>query len=405
MTLPSQHGRIASRRSYMYQRRRSRRGRLLLVGIIIVAICIAGWYFLYFLPGQDDEAGDLNPQDRNLVAAENGSTPSIQSPRPIEHPVRTSSSQAQSNEAVDQPQVRLEPVIPSETTTSTDPGVRQSPQVGEHTSVSEPREPIDPQQRDRAVELMNSGMEYLNVNKPVEGRQYLTFALDTGALGSGDERIVREQLTALNAQMIFSPEVISGDPYAQQYTIASGDVLSQIPRKQGLSVDWRFLQSINNITDPRRIRAGQRIKLITGPFHAVVHKRDFRMDIYLGEISDWIYVCSFPVGLGEYNSTPTGMFQVRLHSKLINPQWVNPRTGKRYESDDPDNPIGERWIGLQGVSEAVRDLSGYGLHGTIEPESIGKESSLGCIRLRADDVELVYQMLVEERSTVEIRAD
>jgi len=406
MTLPSQHGRIASRRSYMYRRRRSRRGRVVIVGIIIVAICVAGWYFLYFRPGQSNEADEQGEQNRNMVVAEKPSTRSIQPQRSVERPVRPAVSQNLLGESNERTPVIEPPPASRETPVVTvDPGDNQHSSTIEHQPASVPYEPVDPQQRDRAFELMKSGLEYLNINKPVEGRQYLTLALDTRALGGGDERSVREKLTALNAQLVFSPEVIPGDPYAQQYTIASGDVLSQIPRKKGLAVDWRFLQSINGIPDPRRIRAGQRIKLVTGPFHAVVHKRDFRMDLYLGEIGDWIYVCSFPVGLGEFNSTPTGLFQVRLHSKLMNPQWVNPRTGKRYEPDNPDNPIGERWIGLEGVSEAVRDLRGYGLHGTIEPESIGRESSLGCIRLRADDVELIYQMLVEERSTVEIRGD
>jgi lipoprotein-anchoring transpeptidase ErfK/SrfK len=73
-----------------------------------------------------------------------------------------------------------------------------------------------------------------------------------------------------------------------------------------------------------------------------------------------------------------------------------------YTANDPDNPIGDRWIGLEGVSEAIRDLTGYGIHGTIEPESIGRQESMGCIRLRNDDVELLYEMLVERESTVEV---
>jgi len=405
MTLPSQHGRTASRRSYMYQRRRSHRGRLAAIVFFFIVICVAAWYFIFFRTGSSDEAENQSDQIQDSLAVNSPAPSSIQPQQPVERPQRPVSSPNQVNEATDRSsESQTPPVVQNRPAVTPEPQVQQ-PQVRPSQPTAPPREAVDPQLRSRALELMRSGVEFLSINKPIEGRQYLTRALDSGALNSAEEQHVREQLTALNAQLVFSPEVIPGDPFAQQYTIASGDVLSQVPRKQGLNIDWRFLQSINNIPDPRRIRAGQRIKLVTGPFHAVVHKRDFRLDLYLGEIGNWVYVCSFPVGLGEYNSTPTGVFQVRLHSKLVNPEWVNPRTGKRFLPDDQDNPIGERWIGLQGVSDAIRDLRGYGLHGTIEPESIGRESSLGCIRLSADDVELIYEMLVEERSTVEIRGD
>ncbi len=39
----------------------------------------------------------------------------------------------------------------------------------------------------------------------------------------------------------------------------------------------------------------------------------------------------------------------------------------------PNNPVGRAWIGL--------DLPGYGIHGTPEPEKVGRTESLGCFRL------------------------
>jgi L,D-transpeptidase catalytic domain len=36
---------------------------------------------------------------------------------------------------------------------------------------------------------------------------------------------------------------------------------------------------------------------------------------------------------------------------------------------------------------------GYGIHGTDEPESIGKSASHGCVRLRNEDIETLYQMV------------
>ena len=93
---------------------------------------------------------------------------------------------------------------------------------------------------------------------------------------------------------------------------------------------------------------------------------------------------------------------VKPDSKLVNPEWRNPRTRELFLPDDPANPIGERWIGLVGVDAHLAASEGIGIHGTIEPESIGRQASMGCVRMLPDDVALVYGMLVEG-STVEIR--
>jgi lipoprotein-anchoring transpeptidase ErfK/SrfK len=96
------------------------------------------------------------------------------------------------------------------------------------------------------------------------------------------------------------------------------------------------------------------------------------------------------VGIGKDGTSPIGKFAVL--EKIENPQYTDP-DGKVIEGDDPANPLGERWIGL-GDS--------YGIHGTIDPESIGKAESRGCIRLRDADIIEVYNFLVVG-SVVEIR--
>jgi lipoprotein-anchoring transpeptidase ErfK/SrfK len=164
---------------------------------------------------------------------------------------------------------------------------------------------------------------------------------------------------------------------------------------------------------------GQRLKVVRQPLHAVVHKGEYRLDLWAGpplppgatsipdpgpdgQAQGWTFIRSFRVGLGDGNSTPVGLFVVRPNSKLINPEWVNPRTRERFAADDPKNPIGERWIGLQGVDERSRPFLGYGIHGTIEPDSIGRQMSMGCVRLLPGDVEVVYDLLMPGVSTVRI---
>lgn len=233
----------------------------------------------------------------------------------------------------------------------------------------------------------------------------LTLALHSPGVTDDEAQRIRDELTRLNQRLVFSPEIAPGDPFAIGYTVESGDSLGKLPRKFGLHCEYQFIKRINNIHDERRLRVGQKLKLLTGPFHAVIDKRAFRMDLYLGDGDKRVFVRSLPVGLGEYNATPEGVFTVKSNSKLINPQWANPRTGELFAADDPNNPLGEHWIGLVGESDNVRGLEGYGIHGTIEPDSIGQMKSMGCVRLLADDVALVYEVLVPAASTVTIRGE
>ena len=97
-----------------------------------------------------------------------------------------------------------------------------------------------------------------------------------------------------------------------------------------------------------------------------------------------------------------GVFAVKPGSKLVNPAWTNPRTGEQFKADDPKNPLGEYWVGLIGASDNIRGLETYGIHGTIEPDSIGLEKSMGCVRMLDDDIRIVYEVLMEQVSRVEI---
>lgn len=78
---------------------------------------------------------------------------------------------------------------------------------------------------------------------------------------------------------------------------------------------------------------------------------------------------------GSRTSTPVGEFLVR--DELENPTYYG-TDGNVSDADDPLNPLGERWIDLG---------DGYGIHGTLDPKSIGGMHSKGCIRMLNSDVE------------------
>jgi hypothetical protein len=109
---------------------------------------------------------------------------------------------------------------------------------------------------------------------------------------------------------------------------------------------------------------------------------------------------TYSVGLGRKQfPTPVGSFKVIR--KLENPGWENPYLGKGEMVVKPgaNNPLGTRWIGFK------EDAKGeYGIHGTNRPDSVGKFSSHGCVRMRIADAEAVYA-LVQVGTPVDVRYD
>ena len=237
---------------------------------------------------------------------------------------------------------------------------------------------------------------------PVRARAELTRLLDSNALSAAERAQAYAGINKLAEKLFFSPKIVAGDTVSQSYVVKKGDSLAKISSREKLGTDWRFVQRINGMASEKALRPDMRLKLAHGPFDAEVVKADFRINIYAGSGSDRVMVASFPCGTGTNDSTPVGTFKVRSGSKLIDPQWTNPRTGEKFAANDPKNPIGERWIGLQGTTPDTAKFTGYGIHGTTEPQSIGQQMSMGCVRLGDAEVEVVYE-LIGEQSTIVIR--
>jgi len=435
--LPSQSARAAGgSRGGAYGRRRRRKGPLGLPlpgALVAIALLVgAGWLLVSWWGSPREADAGQSGEARTLATA----TPSRESASPIaspitspterparlDPPVETLTQGRTPNTSNQSPAPALQSPNPSPSsspnqTPSGQPGTRNAPSPAPSQaqnpspSSSTPtipapsaRPPAPSGSSVTSEQALAEAERLVRANRPVEARQVLNDALlRTGRHGPGAAAL-RQRLGALSEDITFSPRVYDADPYAMTYEVQPGDSLARIASRMGLAVDWRLIQRVNRITDPRRIRVGQKLKLVRGPFHAVVHKSEYRADIYAGPPeaeSEWVFIRSFTVGLGEGDSTPVGEFVVRQDSKLINPHWVNPRTGERFHADDPLNPIGEHWIGIEGVGPyAVH--TGYGLHGTIEPESMGQQRSMGCVRLLPDDIELVYELLAEGISRVVI---
>jgi len=227
----------------------------------------------------------------------------------------------------------------------------------------------------KALDLVKAGNKY-------EARAVLTKALLNTPRGAARARI-KETLDDINREIFFSR---APSPDAKYYTIEAGDSLAVIAKR--FEKDYYFhelIMKINNIADAKRIRAGRKLKIPVGRFSARVDKSGNSMIIFL----DGHYIKEYLVGLGAPESpTPKGAFVV-ANNKLVNPAWTTP-DGRVLKYGDPRNILGTRWIGFK-ENDRYR---GYGIHGTDDENTIGRNVSNGCVRMRNADVEEVFSMLM-----------
>ncbi|MBL8862034.1 MAG: L,D-transpeptidase family protein [Planctomycetes bacterium] len=132
------------------------------------------------------------------------------------------------------------------------------------------------------------------------------------------------------------------------------------------------------------IHPGAKLRIPTDPVSLLVDL-DAHWAFYLagGEV-----VAAWPVGVGKEGSATT-VGSYRVGEKTQEPMWF-PQGRKPVPYGDPENPLGSRWIAWETERG---EASGLGFHGTNEPESIGRDASLGCIRMRTEDVEELYEIV------------
>ena len=115
---------------------------------------------------------------------------------------------------------------------------------------------------------------------------------------------------------------------------------------------------------------------------------------------DGAILAVYPASIGsEEKPAPSGSHTVRAVAK--NPNYTyNPdyafkgvKAKEKFEiKPGPNNPVGSTWIDLS--------IESFGIHGTPEPEKVGKAYSQGCVRLTNWDVQELAGM-VEKGTPVE----
>ena len=199
-------------------------------------------------------------------------------------------------------------------------------------------------------------------------------ALDALAARPGDAQIesfLGELAMPLLASQRPMPEKI-------EYVVQSGDYLGKLAATFNTPV--ALIAKANNVQGAN-IRVGETLRLLDGNNHAFsLSVSKSRNDLVVA--LDGKFFKRYRASTGENAKTPVGTF--KIVDKIERPVWHKPG-GKAIPYGDPENLLGTHWLAL--------DLPGYGLHGTWEPDSIGKQSSAGCVRLLNADIEELYTIL------------
>jgi hypothetical protein len=217
--------------------------------------------------------------------------------------------------------------------------------------------------------LMESALGLLAQDRLAEALLELTDMFGVPGLTPEEETQLTDLLDRLAGTVIYSRQHL----LERAYEVQPGDTLEKIA--DAYEVPWQLLANVNGIRDPRRVRPGDQLKVVRGPFNAHIDPDRFRLVLSVGGR----YAGQFPIGIGEDRTTPEGEFEVV--KKIVNPTYYGQPV---IDKDDPNNPLGEYALDLGG---------GIWIHGTNDPSSIGKAGSRGCIRLADRDIKDLFEIL------------
>lgn len=178
----------------------------------------------------------------------------------------------------------------------------------------------------------------------------------------------QRRIESLNMKLLLSPAATEN---SASYEIKPGDNLIKIAKKFNTTAE--LIMQSNNLKDDK-ILPGQKIKVWTAPFTIVIDKSQNLLFLKSGEE----IIKTYLVSTGKDNSTPIGTF--KIINKLKDPTWF--KAGTVVPAGSPENILGTRWLGF--------DMPGYGIHGTTDPQNLGKQVTQGCVRMNNSEVEELF---------------
>ncbi|WP_225983603.1 L,D-transpeptidase [Pradoshia sp. D12] len=120
---------------------------------------------------------------------------------------------------------------------------------------------------------------------------------------------------------------------------------------------------------------------IPGDPFIVINKQTNQLVFYVDNQERY----QFSIATGKNDEdTPEGLFTII--TKFEDPEYSR----KSIPGNDERNPLGSRWMGFDARKTNGRN---YGIHGTNQEDSIGKKVSAGCIRMKNQEVQVLFELV------------
>ncbi|GMW03976.1 MAG: hypothetical protein AMXMBFR84_51100 [Candidatus Hydrogenedentota bacterium] len=221
-------------------------------------------------------------------------------------------------------------------------------------------------------------------NNLVEALGHYREAAAIAPWDSADWNEAVDGLGKANVTLIFSPVET---PESKAYAVERGDSLTSIGMKLNTTIG--LLTRANNLPEDASLQVGQALKWTPKDFRIIVERSTNRLFL----MDNGGVFKRYGTGLGK-PGYETALGSYKIGSKQKDPTWFKPGEGP-IPAGDPRNELGTRWMPLVPLEESLpTDL---GIHGALDPSTIGKYSSNGCARMAMPDVEELYDLVV--RST------
>ena len=227
--------------------------------------------------------------------------------------------------------------------------------------------------RDKVKKLLATVSAEVNHGQMADAHRLLSSLYGSPEVPSDMTREINSWLDQMAGMVIYSRQHLLERPYVVQ----SGDTLERIGEKY--SVPGTLLARINGIRDPQSLRPGRELKVVRGPFSALISLEKMELTLMLQDR----YAGRFAIGLGTDHRPMEGNYTVR--EKVLNPGYGGYSGGSfAIQPGDPKNPLGKFWIGLGDQ---------IGIHGTTNLGGIGRTDNPGSICLSQRDIDDVYGIL------------
>lgn len=219
--------------------------------------------------------------------------------------------------------------------------------------------------------IMETIHQRLDEGKLDEGLQTLTQLYEMPSLPEQQRMEVVDLMGQVAGTVIYSKQSIVHAPHR----VEQGESLEMIAARYQLTPE--LLMKINGLPDRSAVRPGDLLKVLPGPFSAVVSLDRRELVLHLGGM----YAGRFPIGIGRDQPRLEGVYGVR--DKVRMPAYAGPDQVS-IPAGDPRNPLGR----------AALDLgNGVALHGCDSPSAIGRDDNRGTICLGESDLADLFDIL------------